>query len=323
MNNDSLGIASDGRRTSTRTGSPRVHGWGSAHVVVTGGSSGIGRAFVRQVIRSGARVSVLALPDQALADTERELQATGAAYTVGGLDVTDGIAVEAAVQQATNVLGPCDVLLTSAGIAHPGYFENLDGDVFRRTMEIDYFGTLYAIRSVVPAMIERGRGSVVGISSTAGLVGVFGYSAYSPAKFAVRGLLEVLRMELRPWGIHVGCVCPPDTDTPQLAYENRFKPPETFAISGAIKPYQADAVAASIVAGMERGRFLITPDWQTKVVARTTGLVQGAWFSYFDHRVRTTQRRPRSADATGEVPEQNAAETEAPDDDHRLGPHLR
>jgi 3-dehydrosphinganine reductase len=310
------------RRRWARTGSPRVNDWGSAHVVVTGGSSGIGRAFVRQVVRRGAGVSVLALPDQDLTETEGELRALGAAYTVGGVDVTDGGAVERAMAQATASLGPCDVLLTCAGIAHPGYFERLDDGVFRRTMEVDYFGTLHAIRAAVPAMIARGQGSVVGISSTAGLVGVFGYSAYSPAKFAVRALLEVLRMELRPRGIHVGCVCPPDTDTPQLAYENRFKPPETFAISGAIKPYRADDVAASIVAGMERGRFLITPDWQTKVVARTAGLVQGAWFTYFDRRVRVTQRGMRSADAPGEMTEQNAAEAEAPDDDQRLDPHL-
>ena len=258
--------------------------------MVTGGSSGIGRAFVRQVSARGSRVSVLALDDADLAATRAELAAGGTAHEVVGVDVTDGAAVAAAVDRATQALGPCDVLLTSAGIAHPGYFEHLDDAVFRRTMEVDYFGTLHAVRAVVPAMIERGRGSVVGISSTAGLIGVFGYAAYSPPKFAVRGLLEVLRVELRPAGIHVGCVCPPDTDTPQLAYENRYKPAETFAISGAIKPYAAAEVAASIVNGMERGRFLVTPDWQTKVVARTSGLLPGAWFSYFDWRVRTARR---------------------------------
>jgi 3-dehydrosphinganine reductase len=132
----------------------------------------------------------------------------------------------------------------------------------------------------------------VGISSAAGLVGIFGYTPYAPPKFAVRGLLEVLRLELRPYGVHVGCVCPPDTDTPQLAYENRFKPPETYAISGAIRPFTAEQVAASIVTGMSRGRFLITPDWQTKVVARTAGLLQGTWGRYFDNRVRAARRAP-------------------------------
>jgi 3-dehydrosphinganine reductase len=233
---------------------------------------------------------VLALDDGDLAATADELARLGVGHVALATDVADAASVASAVARATDTLGPCDVLLTCAGIAHPGYFERLDDAVFRRTMEIDYFGTLYAVRAVVPAMLARGRGSIVGISSTAGLVGVFGYSAYSPPKFAVRGLLEVLRVELRPGGIHVGCVCPPDTDTPQLAYENRFKPPETFAISGAIKPFTPERVAASIVAGMEAGRFLITPDWQGQVVARTTGLAREAWFAYFDARVRSSRR---------------------------------
>jgi 3-dehydrosphinganine reductase len=267
-------------------GRPRVEHWADAHVVVTGGSSGIGRAFVRRALDNAARVSVLALPDDDLADTAGELRARGAEFQAAGLDVTDAAAVADAVCRVEAAMGPCDVLLTCAGIARPGYFQDLDLDVFRRTMEVDYFGTLHPIRAVVPGMIRRRAGSVVGISSTAGLVGVFGYTAYGPAKFAVRGLLEVLRVELRPYGVHVGCVCPPDTDTPQLAYENRFKPAETFAISGSIHPLTADEVAASIVDGMSHGRFLISPDWQTRLVARTAGLMRGTYFRYFDRRVR-------------------------------------
>jgi 3-dehydrosphinganine reductase len=256
---------------------------------VTGGSSGIGRAFVRQVAGRGAAISVLALDDADLASTAAELAALGGQARVLPVDVTDADAVDRAVREAEAGLGPCRVLLTSAGVAHPGYFQCLDESVFHWMMDVDYFGTLHAVRAVVPGMIERRSGSVVGISSTAGLVGVFGYGAYAPAKFAVRGLLEVLRMELLPHGIHVGCVCPPDTETPQLAYENRFKPDETRAISGSIRPFPADRVAASIVTGMEHGRFLISPDWQTRVVARTAGLARGTWFRFFDRRVAVVQ----------------------------------
>jgi 3-dehydrosphinganine reductase len=200
-------------------------------------------------------------------------------------------AVAAAVSDVTAELGPCDVLLTCAGIAHPGYFEQLDDGIFRRTMEVDYFGTLYAIRAVAPSMIERRRGSVVGISSGAGLVGVFGYTAYGPAKFAVRGLLESLRCELAPYGIHVGCVCPPDTDTPQLAYENQFKPEETRALSGSIKPLTADRVAASITHGIERRAFLILPDWRSRLLARTVGPFRGTYAVAFDRAVRRARKR--------------------------------
>ncbi|MBD0322653.1 MAG: SDR family oxidoreductase [Aldersonia sp.] len=257
-----------------------------AHVVVTGGSSGIGRAFVRRTVALGARVSVIALPDGDLADTERELGVTTVAA-----DVADPGAIRDAIRRVENRHGPCDVLLSCAGIAHPGYFERLEDDVFRRTMEIDYFGTLYAMRAVVPSMIQRRMGSVVGISSAAGLVGIFGYTPYAPAKFAVRGLLEALRCELAPYSVHVGCVCPADTDTPQLAYENRFKPPETAAISGQIRPLTADQVAKAIIRGIRRRDFLITADRQTAVLARTVGLLRGTYFRSFDRRVRRVRQR--------------------------------
>jgi 3-dehydrosphinganine reductase len=180
----------------------------------------------------------------------------------------------------------------------PGYFAELDDAVFRDTMEVDYFGTLWPIRAVAPGMVARGRGSIVGVSSGAGLVGVFGYSAYSPAKFAVRGLLEVLRSELAPAGVHVGCVCPPDTDTPQLTFENRFKPPETAAISGTIKPISADRVAAAVLRGIDRRRFLITADAQTRLLARVAGLVPGTLHASFDRKVR----KVRATRGTPEFP---------------------
>lgn len=268
---------------------PRLD-FANAHVVVTGGSSGIGRAFVRRVAGAGARVSVIALDDDDLADTGRELRERGAPFVTAPADVTDQSALEAAIRGATDDLGPCEVLLTCAGIAHPGYFDQLDDVIFRRTMEVDYFGTLYAMRAVVPSMMARRQGSVVGVSSAAGLVGIFGYTPYAAPKFAVRGLLEALRCELVPYGVHVGCVCPADTETPQLAYENRFKPPETRAISGQIKAMPADRVAKAIVRGIERRQFLITADWQTKLLARTSGLLRGTYFASFDRRVRKARR---------------------------------
>jgi 3-dehydrosphinganine reductase len=165
------------------------------------------------------------------------------------------------------------VLVTSAGSAHPGYFERLDDDVFREQMEVDYFGTLHAVRAVVPSMIERGHGHLVTISSTAGLIGVFGYSAYAPAKFAVRGLAETLRSELTPHGIVVACAYPPDTRTPGLDAENALKPEETTRISAAIKPKEAVDVGRAIVRGIEKDSLVITADVQTAALARGAGLL--------------------------------------------------
>jgi 3-dehydrosphinganine reductase len=261
-----------------------------AHAIITGGSSGIGRAVAERLAARGARISLIARRQELLDEVATELRSAGHRVETAAVDVTNREAVTAAIDRLVTTVGPCDVLVTSAGMVEPGYFSALDDDVFRQTIDVDYFGTLWPIRAVVPSMVARRSGSIVGVSSGAGLVGVFGYSAYSPAKFAVRGLLEVLRCELAPYDVHVGCACPPDTDTPQLAYENRIKPRETAAISGAIKPLSAERVAQSIVRGIDRRRFLITADVQTRLLARLTGVAPGVLRGMFDRTVRKAQR---------------------------------
>jgi 3-dehydrosphinganine reductase len=166
-------------------------------------------------------------------------------------------------------------------------------------MEVDYFGTLYAVRAVAPTMVGLGRGSIVAISSAAGLWGVYGYTAYSPAKFAVRGFIQALRDELRPHGVHVGCVYPPDVDTPQLAEENRWKPAETAAIAGSIKPLTPERVARVIVRAIERERFAVYPDVATAVLAGLGPLAAPVLRRRIDRRVRTVRRRAGTTDAQG------------------------
>jgi 3-dehydrosphinganine reductase len=240
-----------------------------AHVVITGGSSGIGLAVARQATARGARVSLLARDPARLASAAADV----GAVTTASADVADAEAMRRGLAAIVTAAGPCDVLLTCAGSAHPGYFEQLDDAVFREQMEVDYFGTLHAVRAVVPSMIERGRGHVVTVSSTAGLIGVFGYTAYAAAKFAVRGLTETLRAELTPHGVVVACAYPPDTLTAGFDAENLLKPEETVRISAAIKPKEAGAVAKAIVRGIEKDRLVITADAQTATLARGAGLL--------------------------------------------------
>jgi 3-dehydrosphinganine reductase len=245
------------------------------HAVVTGGSSGIGLAAALSLAARGARVSLVARGPDALAGAAARIAAAvpGAEVGLAPADVRDPDALDAAFVACAARLGPCDVLLTCAGSAHPGYFATLADDVFRDQMEVDYFGTLHAVRAVVPAMVEQGRGHLVLVASTAALVGVFGYSAYAPAKYAVRGLAETLRPELAPHGIVVACAYPPDTRTAGFDRENELKPPETAEISAAIKPRDADAVGRAIAQGIERDRLVITADVQTAALARAAGLL--------------------------------------------------
>ena len=236
-----------------------------AHVVVTGGSLGIGLETARLLVERGARVSLIARTGDRLAEAARDV---GGGARWRAADVTDPVAIDGAIGELVAAQGGVDLLITSAGVAHPGYFEQIPLDVFHAQMDVIYFGTVHAVRSVLPAMLERGRGGLVGVSSAAALVGVFGYGAYAPAKYAVRGLMETLHAEYSHRGIYSACVFPPDTLTPGFEAENRIKPPETVAVSAGVKPKSADVVAAAIVRGIERDRRLITAEATTAALAR-------------------------------------------------------
>ena len=158
-------------------------------------------------------------------------------------------------------------------------------------MEVNYFGTLHCIRAVVPAMLARRRGSIVAISSTAGLIPVFGYTAYGPSKYAVRGLTDILRIELRPHGIHVACVYPSDVDTPQLAGEEPYKPDELRRISGTVKPIPPEQVADAILRGVARRRPVIYADPKTRWLARLAGSAPGFTRFYMNQATRRARRR--------------------------------
>jgi 3-dehydrosphinganine reductase len=261
------------------------------HVIVTGGSSGIGLALAEEFAARGAVVSLLARGQDRLAAAADSLRAGGAEVRERSVDVTDPAALTAAIAELEAEAGPCAVLVTSAGQARPGRFLELPDDVFRTMMEVDYFGTLWAVRAVTPGMVRRGGGTVVTIASAAGLIGVYGYTAYGAAKYAVRGLAEALRAELHPHGVRVACVFPPDVDTPQLAGEKQWKPAETDAISGVVKPLEPRVAARGIMRGLDRGRPVICLDGFSRALARWGGVLAPLLRRYIDGKVRAVQRK--------------------------------
>ena len=162
-------------------------------------------------------------------------------------------------------------------------------EIFERTMAVNYFGSLYCIKAALPAMEKRGQGHLVIISSGAGLMGIYGYSPYSPTKFALRGLAESLRGELKP-SVGVSIVYPPDTETPQLAAELKTKPLETQEITGTAKTWSAEAVAQEIVRGIYQKSFMITPGLEMSVLGRLHSLLAPGLNWYFDRIVAKVKR---------------------------------
>nr|VFJ75478.1 MAG: 3-dehydrosphinganine reductase [Candidatus Kentron sp. FM]VFJ75799.1 MAG: 3-dehydrosphinganine reductase [Candidatus Kentron sp. FM]VFK22320.1 MAG: 3-dehydrosphinganine reductase [Candidatus Kentron sp. FM] len=269
----------------------------SGHAIISGGSSGIGLAVARDLVGTGWNLSLIARTPSRLDEAKQQLERLGAredqVVHIIAADVSEEDQAGNAIESALDCLGAPDLLITSAGMAHPGYFQELPLAIFRDTMAVNYFGTLYLIKAALPAMRGRGTGRIVMISSGAGLIGVFGYTPYSPTKFALRGLAESLRSEVKQDGIGVSIVYPPDTDTPQLAAENLVKPVETRAISGTAKTWSADDVAAVIIEGIRKGRFTITPGWEMTLLAVLHSLIGPLLFRYFDRLARKAKCQER------------------------------
>ena len=174
-----------------------------------------------------------------------------------------------------------DILVNCAGAAHPGYVQEMPLEIFHDMMDLDYFGTVRMVKALLPAMLKRGSGYIVNFSSGAGFLGTFGYSSYGPAKYAVRGFSDVLRLELKPLGVRVSVVFPPDTDTPGMVNENKTKPWETIA-AFSTKLVSAEAVAKGILAGMKRGSYIILPGFEVSMYYRLVLLLGNAIYPVMD-----------------------------------------
>ena len=236
--------------------------------LVTGGSSGIGKAIACHLAERGMDVWLLAQRKDILESARKEVEThrTNQSQIIGTIsaDVSNLNDVHNAVNLISEKNGPVDLLVNSAGVTHPGYVQDLDINIFNWMIEVNYYGTVYMTKEVLPAMIKRRSGYIVNICSLSGEMSTFGYTAYGASKFAVNGFSEALQMELKVLGIGVSIVFPSDTDTPQLAYENQFKPPETRALNSLAGANQPDDVARYILKYIERGRYVILPSLETK-----------------------------------------------------------
>jgi 3-dehydrosphinganine reductase len=273
----------------------KIKSFANKVALVTGGSSGIGLATAHLLAQMGANVWLIASRQEKLEDALLSVQAAcvNPSQRCGMVtaNVSDSDQVEKAVAQVIESAGVPDLLVNSAGVCQPGYVQELDLDLFRWMMDVNYYGTLHVTKALLPAMIARRSGYIVNISSMAGFVGLFGYTAYGASKFAVRGFSEALRAEMKPYGIGVSIVYPPDTDTPQLTYEKQFKPVETQALTGTASMMTADAVAGDILKGIARGQYAILPGLESKLIYRVGGWIGDGIHPIIDMLIAQAQNK--------------------------------
>ena len=171
----------------------------------------------------------------------------------------------------------------------PNYFEEISYEQFDETMKINFYGIWHTTKKLVPLIKEKG-GYIVNVSSIAGFIGVFGFTDYSASKFAVLGFSEVLRSELKPFGIMVSVLCPPDTNTPALEVENKTKPKETRAISKNAGLMQPEDVAKTLIKGMQKKQPVIIPGFEGKMTYFAKRLAPSIVERIMDRTIKRIQK---------------------------------
>jgi 3-dehydrosphinganine reductase len=266
-------------------------------VIVTGGSSGIGLAAATTFARQGANVAIIARDPGKLAGALEQLEqlATTPGQRVGAhsADLSGFESTQAAFDSLEAQGFVPDVLVNSAGVIYPGEFVSMPLEDFEVNLSSGFWSVVYPCKVAAPGMVARGKGHIINVSSVAGYLGIYGYTGYSASKFAVMGFTEALRFEMKPAGVLVSVVCPPDTETPALAHEHTLRPHETNVIAGNIKPVPAQKVGEAIVRAVGSSRYYVIPDALSAFYFRLKGLLPEVFFAIVDGDVRKARAQRR------------------------------
>ncbi len=247
-----------------------MHDFQQKVVLITGASTGIGRAAAIAFRQAGARVALAARSADALARLAQELGGPEWALAIP-TDVSDPDQCERFVAESAAHFGAVDVLVNNAGMVVSGLFEKLEPGDAERQFQVNFFGALYCTRAALPHLKAR-RGVIVNVSSVAGLIGTPTTSVYSASKAAMNAWARALRVELRPFGVDVVTVCPYFTSGVQLAQKGIIREGSLHNRPGKTRwapgTQTADEVAQAILRAAKRRPRLFVLSWAGRVIWR-------------------------------------------------------
>ena len=240
--------------------------------LVTGAASGIGKATVIAAARDGARLVLTDLRADDLDAVAADICRSGGTVVLHRAgDVSDYDWVVAFAREVDDQVGTMDVVMNVAGISAWGTVENLEHRHWRSMVDVNLMGPIHIIECFVPQMVRRGEGGhLVNVSSAAGLLALPWHAAYCASKFGIRGVSEVLRMDLRRHNIGVSVVCPGGVATPlvgtvDIVGVDRNDPRVRKQMDNfhkiAVSPEKA---AAAIITGVEKNRFIVYTSFDTR-----------------------------------------------------------
>ena len=243
-------------------------------VYITGAGSGMGLLAGKMLAGLGAHIVTLDRTpnDTALHEIESARRSPEQRVARYKVDVADREIVVGTVGTAIAEAGAPDVLINMAGIGATAEFVDMKFETFDRVIKINLYGTRNIVEAVLPSMLARGSGKIVLVGSMGGIVPVYGYTAYGSSKFAVVGLAQCLRYELKPRGISVACFCPGEVETPGLAAERKALHPASAALKKLGGTMPVEAAVRGLVKGIKHDEAMIIPGWKVK-------------FTYWMHRI--------------------------------------
>jgi short-subunit dehydrogenase len=226
--------------------------------VITGASSGIGRALASALAEQGAKVGLIARREEALKDMCHKIRGNGGQCAMARADVSIREEVVPAIHLLAEQLGPVGLLIANAGVGMPTLLDPMNVIDIETMFKVNVLGVVYSIEAVLSQMLAQRRGCLAAISSLAAYKGMPGESAYCASKAAVNTYMEGLRIHLRQEGIQVTTICPGFVRTPMIA-ANEFHMPFIM---------EPDRAATLIVGALVRGTKVYNFPWQTGLLMR-------------------------------------------------------
>jgi len=244
-------------------------------VVITGASQGLGRAIAWEFAVDSTDLILVARDKKKLESLEYEIKKrfSSVSVKVYAADVSKKEQLKEVFKKVRKDFKSRQLfgVVNNAGHSVPGLFQETSLNVHDESISVNYLGSLYMTQIFLP-LIENG-GFITFVSSVLGYMGVYGYSTYVPAKFALLGLAEVLKQELFEKKIYINVFCPADTDTPGYKIENKTKPYETAKLSEKAKLMRPEEVARKYIKNLKKKKYMIFANFESLIMYRLSHLM--------------------------------------------------
>jgi short-subunit dehydrogenase len=233
-------------------------------VIITGASTGIGRAIAKELAKAGAQVGLIARREELLLELVKEIQTLGGKAFYRVADISERNETVAGISELIHCMNGVDILIANAGVGAPTTIQPFNVETQEKMIKVNLLGVIYCIEAVLQTMLDSGKGQIVAISSLAGFKGLPGESGYTASKAGLNTFMEGMRIQLRPKNIYISTICPGFIKTPMTEVNDEKDMPWLM---------DAETAAKIIIKAIGRKTKVLRFPWQTSLLMRVTGIL--------------------------------------------------